>query len=542
MVRPIALSAAIAVALLAVSGAGGVDAQTPKRGGTVVIAVPDASEPSCLNWLVCDAFGGPGLLDLVLDGAFEVKPDATYRANLVSRAEIVSKQPFTLVFHIRPNADWSDGIPITASDFAFTYSAMRRYLPEAPESQKIRRVVELDAKTVKIVLRVRFPDWRDFFRHVLPRHALSGQNLASVWSDAIDDPRTRKPIGSGPFLLSHFGPGKQLTLVRNPRYWGPHPAYLDRVVWRFVPPTDAAEALRRGDVDMIDPSDGRLQDAALVVRRQQVPGVNVLSVLLSSWEHFDIRMRDGGHPALRNRLVRQALAYGIDRVEIARAIGELAGAGEGALAPLDSVVFMANSAHYQPDWNGYRSRPALARRLLERAGCRRAEDGIYSCAGERLSLRFVTSAGVARRERTIELAQAQLRRIGVEVRPVFAPPTIFLGTIVPSGDFDLALFRWITGASTSSASDIFGCQGLANFTGFCDRLMTRDLAQAMLIVDDKRRVKLVNKIDARLAKAVPAIPLYQNTFLFAFRATIRGVVPNGVDFFGWNAENWWLER
>jgi peptide/nickel transport system substrate-binding protein len=534
--------AAIAVALLAVSGAGGAQSPTPKRGGTVVVAVADASEPSCLNWLVCDGLDGRGPLDLVLDGAFEVEPDATYRANLVSRAEIVSKQPFTLVFHIRPNANWSDGIPITALDFAFTYTAMRRYLPEAPESQKIQRVVKLDAKTVKLVLSVRYPDWRDFFHHVLPRHTLAGENLASVWSDAIDDPRTGTPIGSGPFLLSDFGRGKQLTLVRNPHYWGRHPAYLDRVVWRFVSPTDAADALRRGDVDMIDPSDGRLQEAALDVRLKRVPGARVLSVLLSSWEHFDIRIGDGGHPALRNPLVRRALAYGIDRVEIAHAIGELTGAGDAALEPLDSVVFMANSAHYQPDWNGYRDRPALARRLLERAGCRRAEDGIYSCAGERLSLRFVTTAGVARRERTVELAEAQLRRIGVEVRPVFAPPTIFFGTIVPSGDFDLALFRWITGASTTGTSEIFGCQGPDNDTGYCDRLMTRDLAQATLIVDDKRRVKLVNKIDARLAKAVPAIPLYQNTFLFAFRATTRGVVPNGVDFFAWNAEDWWLAR
>jgi ABC-type transport system substrate-binding protein len=83
----------------------------------VVIAVLDAAEPACLNWLVCH---GLDTSSLVLDGAFEVEPDAAYRANLVSRAEIVSKQPFTLVFHIRPNARWSDGVPVTASDFAFT--------------------------------------------------------------------------------------------------------------------------------------------------------------------------------------------------------------------------------------------------------------------------------------------------------------------------------------------------------------------------------------------------------------------------------------
>jgi ABC-type transport system substrate-binding protein len=90
--------------------------------------------------------------------------------------------------------------------------------------------------------------------------------------------------------------------------------------------------------------------------------------------------------------------------------------------------------------------------------------------------------------------------------------------------------------------DIFGCQQPDNFTGYCSRLITRDLAQARLIVDHKRRVELLNKIDARLARAVPAIPLYQNTFLFPFKAAIRGVVPNGVGSFAWNAEDWWVER
>jgi ABC-type transport system substrate-binding protein len=543
MVRLIALTATIAVSLLALSGAGGAGAQTPQRGGTVVIAVPGISEPSCLNWFVCDDTLASSL-DLVFDGAFELEPDATFRANLVSKAEIVSKQPFTLVFHIRPNARWSEGVPVTASDFVFTDRAIRKHKPEREVAHwtNVRSVRALDAKTVRVVLRVRFPDWRDLFHRVLPRHALAAQDLASVWKDALDDPRTGKPIGSGPFLVSRFERGKELTLVRNPRYWGPHPAYLDRAVWRFVSSADAAEAVRRGEVDMIDPSTAGLQGAALELHRQQVTGVRIVSVLLSSWEHFAIRIGERGHPALKNRLVRQALAYGIDRVAVARAIGQLSGASGAALEPLDSVVFMANSAYYQPNWKSYRQRRELARRLLERAGCRRGADGIYVCAGERLSLRFVTAAGVARRERTVELAQAQLRRVGVEVRPVYAPPLTFVGDIIPSGDFDVALFRWITGGSTSGPSDIFGCQRLNNFTGYCDRLVTRDLSQAVLIVDDQRRVRLLNKLDARLAKAVPAIPLYQNTFLFPFKATIRGVVPNGVGSFAWNAENWWLER
>ena len=116
------------------------------------------------------------------------------------------------------------------------------------------------------------------------------------------------------------------------------------------------------------------------------------------------------------------------------------------------------------------------------------------------------------------------------------------GQVIPSGDFDLALFAWIEEARTAGPSDIFRCQGPSNYTGYCDRRVTRDPAQATKILDDSKRVGLLNKIDARLAKAVPAIPLFQNTGLFAFNANVRGVVPNGVGSWAWNSENWWLAQ
>jgi peptide/nickel transport system substrate-binding protein len=205
-------------------------------------------------------------------------------------------------------------------------------------------------------------------------------------------------------------------------------------------------------------------------------------------------------------------------------------------------VFLANSPYYQPNWKRYRYRPAQARRLLEQAGCRRGQDGIYSCDGKRLSLRFVTTAGIEARERTLELVQQELRQVGVEVKPVYVLPTTFFTTVLGGGDFDVSLFTFSMGASTAGPADIFGCQQGGNITGYCDRLVTRDLVQATRILDAGRRIGLLNRVDGRLADAVPAIPLYQNKGLVAFRATVEGFVPNGAGLFTWNAEDWWLER
>ena len=487
----------------------------------------------------CTGDGQFRALGEVLGGAFEVKPDATFRPNLVSSVDIVSRQPFTLLYHVRPEARWSDRVPLTARDFVFTHERIRKHgLPQDFHRTEVVSVRAVGAKTVRVVLRAPFADWRFLFSVILPRHALARGQFEGLWKDAIDDPRTGRPIGSGPYLVQDWKRGKELTFVRNPRYWGLHLAYLDRLVWRFVPPADAAEALRRGEVDMIDPGPAVLQASALELRRQPAPGIRVLASRGQAWEHFDIRIGEGGHPALDSRLVRQALAYGLDRVAIARVAGQLSGWSEGALEPLDSTVLLADSPFYRPNWKGYRHRPEQARRLLEQAGCRPGGDGIYSCGGERLSLRFATAAGVERRERTVELAQAQLRQVGVEVIPVYARPVVF-GEILESRDFDVALFAWIVGASTSGPFDVFGCQAPSNFTGYCDRLITRNLDQATRMLDG---VSLLNRIDARLAKAVPAIPLFQQAGLWALKATVRGVVPGGAGYFTWNAENWWLAR
>jgi peptide/nickel transport system substrate-binding protein len=533
-----ALAAALAVSLALVSGAGGAGAQTPKRGGAVVI--PAGLEPACLNLFgSCNlgSFANP-ILGEVLEGAFEVGPDLSYRPNLVSRAEIVSKLPFVVVFRIRPEARWSDGVPVTASDFVFTHRTFRDHATTAPgvdwrvEYRKIRRVVRVDAKTARVVFRERFADWRTLFALVLPRHVLAGQDITAVWRTSIDDPRTGRPIGSGPFLVGGWERGREITLVRNPRYWGPHTAYLDRLVARFPSGlSDPVEALRGGHRDLLALIGA---DPDRVAALRAVPGVAVRSAPMPALEYLLFRLGPGGHAALRNKLVRQALAFALDRSAIARIrTGD-------ALLKSDSAVLAKVSRFYQPTWSRYRFDPVRARRLLEQAGCRRGADGIYACGGERLSLQFVTTAGNPVRLRTLELMQAQLRQSGIEARPEYAPNIqVLIGSILRSGEFDLALVN-----VSSSTERIPGpyCGGQdENWTGYCNRLTNRDLLDADASVDERHRARVLNAADAKLARDVPVIPLAAVSLTIAHRSNIRNVVPNPAEFV-WNSEDWWLER
>jgi peptide/nickel transport system substrate-binding protein len=424
-------------------------------------------------------------------------------------------------------------VPVTARDFRFTLRAIRRHgrPDERAGHAAVRSARAIDAKTLRVVLRPRIAGWHDLFGSVLPSHALRQADLTKIWADRIDDPRTGKAIGSGPFLFERWERGRQLVLRRNPSYWGPHPAYLDQLVVKFVPAaTDPTEALEDGEFDI---ATGVPLD--LVPRIRQHRGLRVSAAPGGSFEHFDFQLGPGGHRALRNKLVRRALALAIDRVALVR---ELYGQVDSTLRPLDSVVFLNQDLHYEANWRGYRYRPARARRLLEQAGCRRGADAIYSCAGERLALRFVTNAGIPTRERTVSLVQAQLRRVGISVVPEFATSGAFFGQILPSGAFDVALFTWVyvPGGSWKGA---YGCGGSANFTRYCQRLVTADLDQADRILDPAQRARVLNRVDRQIARDVPTIPLFQFVLTAAYDANVRGFTMPPVSLF-WNAENWWL--
>src|SRR5262245_33093011 len=291
--------------------------QTPKRGGTLVYRYL-GPEPACLD-VVSDPCTGPAAFDIsdaVLEKPFEVLPNFTYRPQLAEVPSFTKRRPFTLTYRIEPDARWSDGVPITSADFVFTLHAIRKYGYKELRDQHavVRSLHTVDAKTFKVVLKPRTSVWRELFGNVLPSHALRGLDLSKVWSDAIDNPRTGEPIGSGAFLVDHLDRGgNQLVLRRNPRYWGPHSSYLDHIVIVYMTTNpDPTEALRNGDVDVVGGP-----PFSAVPRLRQESGIRVATASSPVIEHLDFQQGQEGHPALGHRnphskLVRQALAYGID--------------------------------------------------------------------------------------------------------------------------------------------------------------------------------------------------------------------------------------
>ena len=531
------LAAVVVSGIAAVAPAAGVPDQTPMRGGIVVVGLPAPTEPACFNLLVEDCGIQPGFVRQVLEGAFEVGPDLSYRLDLVSHVTR-TKKPFTLTYHIRPEARWSDGVEVMARDFVFTWRTYSKLkLSDFPPA--IRSVRPLDAKTVRVDFRSPYAGWRDLFGVILPQHALAGKNPRTIWRDGIDNPKTGDPIGSGPFLLGPVDRGRQFTFVRNPGYWGPHKAYLDRLVFRFLPlpfPESAIEAMRGGTVDALI---GVTRDQELTAFCRE-GGVECSTGFSTTGDQIAFRQGPGGDDALKHRSVRQAIAYGIDRDALVRQLyPEL-----HTLHPVQSFIFLPGKRFYEPHLRTYSYQPAKARQLLGAAGCRRGTDGIYICFGKPLSLRLFTTPGLEVRTRTTKLVQAQLRRAGVEVRTSFVARPEFFGQVLPKGDYDLALYQTVISPDPGASADNWRCGSQYNVTGYCDPLVTKTFVQSQLIVDVEQRARALNRADRQMARDVPALPLFQDVSTTAVKGIrFRGFVFNGTSEGGlWNSEDWWLER
>jgi ABC-type transport system substrate-binding protein len=233
-----AFLAATALALpLAATAASG-----PRSGGTLIAADPIGSI-DCVNiWFICEG-SGAAIVDDVIEGAFKVAPDLTYQPNLVSHVDL-TQHPFAVTYFIRPQARWSDGVPVTATDFQFTFQALTDKRNGATAAQAlyspVRGVRILGARTVQARFRFPFAGWRDLFHEVLPAHALRGEDTAQVWKEGIDNPKTGEPIGDGPFLVSSLVPGDHLTVIRNPRYWA-----RTRPIWTASSPSRPPTASTR---------------------------------------------------------------------------------------------------------------------------------------------------------------------------------------------------------------------------------------------------------------------------------------------------------
>jgi peptide/nickel transport system substrate-binding protein len=260
----------------------------------------------------------------------------------------ISKNGLTYTFHLRTDADFSNGTPVTAQDAVYSIDRARNlsggwgFLLTA-----VKKVSAPDTHTVVIKLSQPhaplLADLAMYAYSVIPESLVKAQGKAFF----------QHPIGSGPFTVTSYNPDSEVDLARNPHFYGTMPK-ITKVKVLIVPDDNTRVLmLESKKVDIIENPPGNL-----VSQIDKTPG---LSVQLYPSTRVDFIQLDQHYTPFKNLYVRQALNYAIDR----NAIVKLAYQGHA----IPGASFMPYKMKF---WNAglkpYPYDPAKAKQLLAKGG------------------------------------------------------------------------------------------------------------------------------------------------------------------------------
>ncbi|WP_327369661.1 ABC transporter family substrate-binding protein [Streptomyces sp. NBC_01217] len=223
-------------------------------GGTVNWAID--SVPATLNTFQADADSSTTrITGALLPTLFPLDAKGTPRANpdYLESAKVVEREPRQVVlYRINPQAVWSDGRGIGAADFLAQWRALNGkdsayWTARNAGYERIEKIERgADDQEVRVTFAKPYADWRSLFSPLYPKEVTGTPGAFN------DGARTTLKVTSGPFLLGGVDTAKgEVTLVRNPRWWGGR-AKLDSLVFRAVAPQDRAQALIEGKVEVAD--------------------------------------------------------------------------------------------------------------------------------------------------------------------------------------------------------------------------------------------------------------------------------------------------
>ncbi len=550
------MTALIAVAGLLTATAATATAAKDKAGPVVTVGAEEF--PAVLNMITPEGNGewtgmivGPALAR-----GYRLLPDFSYEPWIFDKdCTVPTVSPFTVDCTIRPEAKWSDNVPITADDFKFTFDTImnpKNNVVSRNGYDKIREFNVISPTEFQMVFEEIFAPYRDLWAStstvVLPKHLLEGANFNKVWNTCICDPKTKKPISSGPMLVQSFTPDKSATLVPNSNYWGKK-ATVSKVV--FVPITDSnseVNAFRAGEVDMIYPQN----QIGLRKRIESADGAKYASTLGPQWEHFDMLTTV---PGLDDVNVRKAIATAMPRQQI---VDRVVKDANDSATVLDNTMWMTNQKQYQPNWSMYPASGDVdaANAMLDAAGWTRGSDGVRQKDGVKLAFTVGTTTGNKAREFSEQIIQEQLKKIGVKIAIKNSPD--MLDTKLVGFDYQTILFAWV-GSPDPYSNNVIWLSGAIpqkcpprlakaeecdysglNYTKLKDPTLDEILNATDREPDPVKRAALYNQADVQVAtNDVTVVPLFQKPTQLGYRNTISGVQDNPTqDGFTWNIEDW----
>ncbi len=526
----------------------------PATGGGKVISVSYTQEPNSLNPLYTNQWFTANLFDLYLSNALitfteknEPMPWIAKEIPTVDNGGI-SADGKVITFKLRDDVKWSDGTPLTADDYVFTYemimSNKNTVASRAPFEDRVASVEAKDPHTLVVTFKEPYAPWMtSIFSRVNSSVALPKHILQPVFEKdgTLDNAEwNRKPtVSVGPFKFKEWESGSHLAFEANPDFWLGAPK-ANEIFIRVVP-DDAAQlaAIKAGDVDIgvfISPS-----DVPDLEKLGTVQVAKVQSGYKESW-YFNLSAEEAtkGNPALQDANVRRAVVMAVDRDKITQEL--LYGLTKPALTLWDGMP-QAN-ASIEP----IKFDPEGAKKLLDAAGWKVGADGIREKDGVKLKLRYVTTTREVRKN-TQAIVQQMWKDVGIDTELVNHPSDVFFNSYgdkgpVATGQYDIAEWSnspefpdpnttaWLCSEIPSDANPPGN-----NWQFVCDKELDALFQKQAQTVDAKARTEIFQQIQKIIADKVYWVSVWDDPDLWTVSNKLSDVKISGATPF-WNAYAW----
>lgn len=338
-----------------------------KTSGTVEFIVNNGAEVQSINPTQIQGTPEHRVFQALFEGLVAYDPKTSVAVPGVAKSWERNADGTVVTFHLREDAKWSDGTPITAQTFVDSWlyymspevAAVYAYMPAAViKGATDYNAGKADASTVglravdehtfEVTLAGPVPYAVDMMAHYsfspLPMHAI--KKYGDDWI------KPGKFVGNGPFVLEDWIPQEKLTVTKNENYWQKDKVYIDRVI--FYPTDNATTAYNRytnGEADWnisgLFPPD-MLDEIKLRDDFQLAPNLG------SYYAYFNMN-----NPVLKDVRVRKAMILACDMQEL---VDKVTRAGQ-----LATGAYVPEMAGYTPT-KGFHFNLDEAKKLLADAG------------------------------------------------------------------------------------------------------------------------------------------------------------------------------
>ncbi len=540
----------------------GEEAGPPVQGDWLLIH--SLSDPEQLNPLTSNDASASEILGFIIETLLVLDPRSLERKPLIaeSRPEI-SKEKRTYTFKIRHDVHFQDGRPVTGEDVLFSIKVIKCPLVEAPFLRVYYDSV-VDAELLDPYT-IRFVTKEPYFLNenvlgeisVLPRHHYDPENLLKNVGvrDLLGEPARmpenvkrfaenfnknyhRNPLGTGPYKFNGWKTAQEIQLVRDPNYWGngkpgidqPH---LDHLRFRIVNnPDTALIQLKSGDLDSMDltPIQAARGTTSDRFKRQYV-----------KYEYYSPSYTyigwNNDHPIFRDKRVRQAMTYFINREQMVKTI--LFGLGR----IVDGPIYFSRP-EYDKTLYSHPYDPQKALAILNEAGWKDTDgDGVLdkTINGKKVPLRFeikINSGNDVRKSVALVL-QNELNKRGVAASVREVDWTIFLDD-VKNHKFDAVILGWSMSVSEGDSYQVWHSSQAANkgsnHVSYKNSRVDKILEDYRREFDPKKRAQMSKDFQRILNEEQPYTFLFSRKAVTAVERRFHGVEVLAV---GLRPLEWW---